>query len=159
MRLSICVGVLGVLSACSSSDDAATLRETSPNDATADSSSADGSDSGDDASGGSAGSSGDASDASADVDAGEPDPLCEGLDETSCDDTPGCVSRKGEDSTGKHGFAGCAHWCVGSASPTCGIAPDGSCWFFVDQCVPDGWKLIEFCGSIAKCTTLSDAGG
>jgi len=117
----------------------------------------DGSESGSDASGGSSGSGG-ASDAGQDVDSGEPDPICEGLDEATCKNTPGCIALKGQQySTGKYGFAGCAHWCAGSTSPTCGIAPDKSCWHFVDACVPDGWKLIEFCSSPAQCTATADA--
>ncbi|MBK7579238.1 MAG: hypothetical protein IPI67_03445 [Myxococcales bacterium] len=85
-------------------------------------------------------------------------PLCEGLDESTCKNTPGCIALTGQQySTGKYGFAGCAHWCAGSTSPTCGIAPDKSCWQFVDACVPDGWKLIEFCSSQAKCSAISDA--
>lgn len=160
MKPAIGAIVLVFSTACSTSDHASTLRDASSDEGVSEVSTTDGSDAEGDASGGSSGDAGaeDASDAGQDVDSGEPDPLCEGLDEPTCKNTPGCIALKGlQYSTGKYGFAGCAHWCAGSTSPTCGIAPDNSCWHFVDACVPDGWKLIEFCSSPAKCTGTSDA--
>lgn len=160
MKATLCAIVLSAFCACSTSDDASSPRDASPDDGVSDVSTTDGPDSGGDARGGSSGDAGaeHASDANQDVDSGEPDPLCEGLDESTCKNTPGCIALTGQQySTGTYGFAGCAHWCAGSTSPTCGIAPDKSCWQFVDACVPDGWKLIEFCSSQAKCSAISDA--
>jgi hypothetical protein len=159
MKSTLCAIVFSACSACSTADDSSSPRDASPDDGHSDAPTTDAGDSGTDASGGASGAAGDtgagdANDAGQDVDSGEPDPVCEGLDEPTCKSTSGCIALKGQQSSpGKYGFAGCAHWCVGSAVPACAIAPDKSCWEFPDSCVPDGWKPIYFCG---QCT--ADAG-
>ncbi len=163
MKSTLFTIVFSACTGCSTADDSSLPRDASPDDGHSDVSTTDAGDSGTDASGGTSGSAGDtgggdANDAGQDVDSGEPDPVCEGLDEPTCKGTSGCIALYGQNySTGSFGFAGCAHWCVGSTSGTCGIAPDKSCWKFSDSCVPDGWTPIYFCSSPAQCTAVLDA--
>lgn len=163
MKPAIGAIVLVLSTACSTSDDASTPRDASSDDGVSDALTTDGSDAEGDASGGSSGSSGDAgaadaSDAGQDVESGEPDAICEGLDEPTCKNTPGCIALPGQKlSTGKTGYAGCAQWCVGSAVGSCALAPDKACWKFPDTCAPDGWTALNYCSDAPQCTTSSDA--
>lgn len=142
MKSTLFTIVFSACTGCSTADDSSLPRDASPDDGHSDVSTTDAGDSGTDASGGTSGSAGDTG----------------GGDAPTCKGTSGCIALYGQNySTGSFGFAGCAHWCVGSTSGTCGIAPDKSCWKFSDSCVPDGWTPIYFCSSPAQCTAVLDA--
>ena len=79
---------------------------------------------------------------------------CHGLDESTCraDEQciaifgyPGCAEQSwdAEDTV----YAGCRRRARGcNRAHASGRAPSGLCMEFVNDCIPDGWKLIESAG-------------